>query len=171
MVVIMYCTKCGVENSDVFNYCSNCGAELIKELDFSDCNKPVEENWNDIVYSSDKSVPFKNQEQNNNIYGNYNQEYQNPQSVTEKDLKFNKMSIAGFVLACCAFLTREIGFVCAILGLIFSIIGLTSINKRERRGKGLAIAGIVLSGAYLLLIIYVFLLFGVMFAGAFWNGY
>ena len=45
------------------------------------------------------------------------------------------MAIAGFVLA----------FLCSILGLVFSIIGLNQCNQRNQSGKGLAIAGIVIS--------------------------
>jgi Tfp pilus assembly protein PilE len=51
--------------------------------------------------------------------------------------KTSGMAIAGFILA----------FVCSLLGLIFSIIGLSQINKSNGTlgGKGLAIAGIVIS--------------------------
>src|SRR3954454_19320869 len=47
----------------------------------------------------------------------------------------NGMAIAGFVCA----------FFCTPLGLIFSIIGLNQINQSGQGGKGLAIAGIVIS--------------------------
>jgi len=47
----------------------------------------------------------------------------------------NSMSIAGFV---CSFFVN-------ILGLIFSIIGLNQIKTSEEKGRGLAIAGIVIS--------------------------
>jgi hypothetical protein len=45
------------------------------------------------------------------------------------------MAIAGFVCA----------FFCTPLGLIFSIIGLNQIGQSGQGGKGLAIAGIVIS--------------------------
>lgn len=47
----------------------------------------------------------------------------------------NGMAIAGFVLA----------FFCSLLGLIFSIIGLNQTKARNQSGRGLAIAGIVIS--------------------------
>lgn len=48
----------------------------------------------------------------------------------------NGMAIAGFVLS----------FFCSPLGLIFSAIGLSQINKDPSQGgKGLAIAGLVIS--------------------------
>jgi hypothetical protein len=47
----------------------------------------------------------------------------------------NGMAIAGFVLS----------FLCSILGLVFSIIGLNQAKERGQGGRGLAIAGIVIS--------------------------
>jgi hypothetical protein len=69
--------------------------------------------------------------------------------------KTNTMAIAGFVLG----ILSVSGCLCSyglpanILGLVFSIIGLTQINANPEmeKGKGLAIAGIVLSAAGLLL--------------------
>jgi hypothetical protein len=47
----------------------------------------------------------------------------------------NGLAIAGFVLS----------FLCSILGLIFSIIGLNQAKARGQGGQGLAIAGIIIS--------------------------
>ncbi len=66
----------------------------------------------------------------------------------------NGMAIAGFVLGLLSIICCFIGPVFFILGLIFSIIALVQINRHPvQGGKGLAIAGIVLS-------IFGFLLFG-----------
>ena len=51
--------------------------------------------------------------------------------------KFNGLAIAGFVLSFFDWL--------CFLGLIFSIIAMVVINKKDQRGKGLAIAGLVIS--------------------------
>jgi hypothetical protein len=56
------------------------------------------------------------------------------------------MAIAGFVLS----------FFCSILGLIFSIIGLNQIKQRGQGGRGLAIAGIVISCVSIVIAIAVF---------------
>ncbi len=152
----MYCIKCGAKNSDEFNYCSNCGAKLFKEIEVSDFDLPVEKNWDDIVYSQDEHVPFKNQAQD--VYTNYGGENYNPQMITDEDLKYSKMSIAGFILSCCSFLTFELGWICMILGYIFSIIGLVS--KKYKSGKSFAIAGIVISSSYLIIFTVVFMTFG-----------
>ncbi len=62
----------------------------------------------------------------------------------------NGLSITGFVLSllsllCCGLLSP--------LGLIFSIIGITKTEKEDTTGKGLAIAGIIISSIMLLLFI------------------
>lgn len=53
----------------------------------------------------------------------------------KQEAKTNGWCIVGFI---CAFLIP-------LLGLIFSIIGLTQIRKSGEKGKGLAIAGIIVS--------------------------
>lgn len=53
----------------------------------------------------------------------------------------NPLAVAGFVLS----------FFIAIAGLICSIIGLTKANKEGRKYKGLAIAGIIISIASIVL--------------------
>ena len=62
----------------------------------------------------------------------------------------NGMGIAGFILALLSLLLCWIPFlnwILWILGLVFSIIGVT------KPKKGLAIAGLVLCGVYLILVI------------------
>ena len=154
----MYCIKCGAKSSDEFNYCSNCGAKLVKEVDVSNLNEPIEENWNDIVYMHDNSVSFENQVHQQNVYTNHGREYYTPQTMTDEDSKYSKMSIAGFILSCCSFLTFSLGWICMILGYIFSIIGLVS--KKYKSGKSFAIAGIVISSSYLIIFTVVFITFG-----------
>ena len=65
------------------------------------------------------------------------------------------------VLALIGFITAITGMGCGIISLILSIIGLSQINKEPNRynGKGLAIAGIIISAAS---IIYVFVFFGTL---------
>jgi len=63
--------------------------------------------------------------------------------------KTNSMALTGFILGlisvpsfcCCC-----VGLPCSILGLVFSCIGLAQINRNPMQGgRGLAIAGIILS--------------------------
>jgi vacuolar-type H+-ATPase subunit I/STV1 len=50
--------------------------------------------------------------------------------------RLNTLSIAGFVLA----------FVANIVGLVVSVIALAQIRRTGERGRGLAIAGVVVGG-------------------------
>ena len=74
-------------------------------------------------------------------------QYQQPYQQQYSEKRSNSYAIAGFVLA----------FFFALLGLIFSIIGLRKVDECGGSGKGLAIAGIVLSilsmiGAFIIMI-------------------
>ncbi|QHF21675.1 DUF4190 domain-containing protein [Rathayibacter sp. VKM Ac-2762] len=61
--------------------------------------------------------------------------------------RLNTLSIAGFVLA----------FVLNVVGLVVSLVALAQIRRTGERGRGLAIAGVVVGGFW-------FVLFGAVFA-------
>lgn len=69
--------------------------------------------------------------------------------------KYNGLAIAGFVCS----------FFIALVGLILSIVGLGQIKKQGGKGKGLAIAGIIISAVSMILTI-VLVVSGVIGAGA-----
>lgn len=74
----------------------------------------------------------------------------NPYYVQPVQLpSYNGMSIAGFVLSCVSLVLCCFP-ITAIIGLILSIIGVPQTESRGERGKGLAVAGIVLNGLVLL---------------------
>ncbi len=54
--------------------------------------------------------------------------------------KYNTMSIVGFILS----------FFISIVGLILSIIGMRQCDERGEAGKGLAVAGVIISALGLL---------------------
>lgn len=62
---------------------------------------------------------------------------------------YNGMAIGGFVLACVSLVLCCLP-ITAIVGLVLSIISMPQIDQRGERGKGLAIAGIVLNALVLL---------------------
>lgn len=57
----------------------------------------------------------------------------------------NGMAIAGFVLSLLGFLSLGMSFILQLLGLIFSCVGVSKAKKMNGNGKGLSVAGIVLS--------------------------
>lgn len=80
----------------------------------------------------------------------------------------NGMAIAGLVLAICAIAISwlpGVNFVCWILGLIFSILGLRNAN-RGAPYRGLAIAGLAISLAGIVLIIVLIVFVGLVAVAA-----
>ena len=80
----------------------------------------------------------------------------------------NGMAIAGLVLAICAIAVSwlpGVNFVCWILGLIFSIVGLRNAN-RGAPYRGLAIAGLVISLAGIVLIVVLIIAVGLVAVAA-----
>jgi hypothetical protein len=57
------------------------------------------------------------------------------QSTAQSSQKFSTLAIVGFVLA----------FVINIAGLVVSLIALSQIKRTGERGRGLAIAGVIIS--------------------------
>lgn len=80
----------------------------------------------------------------------------------------NGMAIAGLVLAICAIAVSwlpGVNFVCWILGLIFSILGLRNANRGSPY-RGLAIAGLAISLAGIVLIIVLIIFVGLVAVAA-----
>mgnify|MGYP001623620600 CR=1 FL=1 len=107
------------------------------------CGKQIDDNSVVCPYCGAETKSQATAQQPQYQQPQYQQPYQ--QQYTEK--RSNSYAIAGFVLA----------FFFALLGLIFSIIGLRKVDECGGSGKGLAIAGIVLSilsmiGAFIIMI-------------------
>ena len=80
----------------------------------------------------------------------------------------NGMAIAGLVLAICAVALSwlpVVNFACWVLGLIFSIMGLRNAN-RGAPYRGLAIAGLVISLAGIVLIVVLIIAVGLVAVAA-----
>ncbi len=80
-----------------------------------------------------------------------------------KESEFNQMAVASFVVAMLSILSTLIsgaipifgfvGLLLALLSLIFSIVALSQLKKAEKKGKGLAIAALVLSIIYFVILL------------------
>lgn len=72
----------------------------------------------------------------------------------------NSLAVAGFVCALCSlvfFWLIGINFILWVLGIVFSGIGLSRANNQGRSGRGLAIAGLVITllpGTLLIFVIF-----------------
>lgn len=70
-----------------------------------------------------------------------------PQKIKEK-LKYNICALLGFILAIVGIAVSYFGAM-SLAGMILSIIGLVQLGKvNDRRGKGLAIAGIAVGALF-----------------------
>lgn len=103
----------------------------------SNCGKQVNDNDNVCPYCGAALHDNPGYQQpgpmNNGGYNQYNQQYQYNNQPAES--RTNGFAIAGFVLS----------FFFWLLGLIFSVIGLNKSKIMNGSGRGLAIAGIVIS--------------------------
>ena len=111
-------------------FCKNCGTELKENNTCHNCGT-VNGSTKTANNSSNNKINVN--ANNNNGNNNYNNGGYNYQPTPT-----NGMAIAGFVLSLLG--------CTGILGLIFSIIGLAQAPRYNNNGKGLAIAGICISG-------------------------
>lgn len=81
---------------------------------------------------------------NNAPYNQSRPLYNGPQGYYQQEQKMNPLAIAGFVLALVGLLLLNLFGIVGIAGMILSIIGLTQINGGKGKGRGFAIAGIVI---------------------------
>lgn len=115
-------------------FCPSCGQRITEEGLFCiNCGYKFENNNHSQAVVADNVTPNN---YNNNV---------NVNAVQQQEAS-NGMATAGFVLGivslCCCCYTSFLG----IVGLVFSIMGLNnSKNLPGNKGKGLAIAGIVLN--------------------------
>ena len=132
----MFCTKCGVQSSNPSQqFCGSCGAQM------SSIPAPAQ-NWGTPAPAQNWSQQYPNQQQ---------------QTGYSNAPKMNNFALIGFVLS--------VTYCASTVGFILSIVGLVQINKDpyNQKGKGLAIAGIVLGAIGMIISI----LFG--FASAFFS--
>ena len=141
----MFCPNCGNHILDAnASFCPNCGAQL-----------------NSFTQGNDQSSAqqdFQQDSQQNSQQSWYNQfNYTPPQqdcTPCAPSANYNGLSIAGFSLSCAAIISNILLFgLPGIVGLILSIVGLCQCNKRSEKGRGLAIAGIVIGAVLTLLMI------------------
>ena len=107
--------------------CSNCGNDLFGGKVCYKCGGQVANNEGATQSPASPTNPFQQPQ------------FQQPQFPTAK--KTNGLAIASLVCS----------FFCGILGVVFGIIAINQINKTNGDGKGLAIAGICIGAASMVL--------------------
>lgn len=177
----MFCPNCGNHILDAnASFCPNCGAKLnsfTQGIDQSSAQQDFQQDSQQNSqqdFQQDSQQDFQqdsqqdsqqNSQQNsqqdsqqNSQQSWYNQfNYTPPQqdcTPCAPSANYNGLSIAGFSLSCAAIISNILLFgLPGIVGLILSIVGLCQCNKRSEKGRGLAIAGIVIGAVLTLLMI------------------
>ena len=133
------CSKCGNTVSEQAKFCNRCGNKFDEE------NIINQAETNNVA----NTAPVNNNQTNSTQINNV--------SPNNKD-KNNSLALAGFIVSLVSFLCCGGG---SIIGLVLSIIGLNQINKTNEKGKGLAIAGIILSSIGFIIAIIVGIISGI----------
>lgn len=164
---MLKCNTCGRENPISNSFCEGCGSPLsfidqdltstgLPHTDSLESAEPVvnstpvepevkSEPVQSYSYQQPQATSVSYDYNSNNTNYNYQYSYNPDQSV-----KTSAMCITGFVLSlvsllCCGFTS--------LISLILSIIGLILASGKGMKGKGLAIAGIIISSILLIFFI------------------
>lgn len=148
-----FCENCGTQLGDGVRFCPNCGAQVAQSARQAQTDTQAAAQTAQPETTAQAAVtPAANTAEK--TVGM--QEPLHATVVTQTPTpKTNGFAVAGFVLGICSIL---FGWLCcfnitSVLGLVFSIIGLCQIGGKKGSGKGLAVAGLVLSILSILLLV------------------
>lgn len=152
----MFCPNCGNHILDAnASFCPNCGAQLNSFTQGNDQSSAQQDSQQNFQQDSQQDSQQNSQQDSQQSW--YNQfNYTPPQqdcTPCAPSANYNGLSIAGFSLSCAAIIFNFLFGLPGIVGLILSIIGLCQCNARGDKGRGLAIAGIVIGAVLTLLVI------------------
>lgn len=144
------CNCCGRENSNYAIYCDGCGSLLSSISESGDINSASHEAEEApaVEAHSEPEVSSTYETEQPEAVPYPTQDYIPPEytytstPTTTNGMEYDNMCITGFALAvagnfCCGILS--------IAGLIMCIIGLVRTRTNGKKGRGLAVAGIIIS--------------------------
>jgi len=124
--------------------CPNCGTELTNNETFcTNCGKRV-----DGAIETPTGVESSNTNTENKVEQPVQQ---TEQPSAANNTKYNGVVISGFVIAIISIFKFSI--VLGPIAAILSAIGLKQVNEKNEKGKGLAIAGIIIGIAVIIIMI------------------
>ena len=144
-----FCENCGTQLGDGVRFCPNCGAQVAQNARQAQTDTQAAAQTAQPETTAQAAVPPAANTAEKTVGT------QEPLHATVVTPKTNGFAVAGFVLGICSIL---FGWLCcfnitSVLGLVFSIIGLCQIGGKKGSGKGLAVAGLVLSILSILLLV------------------
>lgn len=133
----MKCPACETELTNNETFCTNCGKRVDGAID-----TPTGVESSNTNTENNNEQPAQQTEQ----------PAQNVQQPAPADnAKYNSVAISGFVISIVSIFVVSI--ILGPVGAIFSAIGLKQINETNEKGKGLAIAGIIIGISVIILMI------------------
>lgn len=138
------CDYCGNSSEDNTRFCSHCGSKFPEQVE-----QPAAQPAQQYAAPADDVYQTTYQPTYQTAAPTYDQSVYNPVMMGNDYPTTSGLAVAGFVVSlisifCCGFT--------AIIGLILSIAGLISASKKNKKGMGFAIAGLVISGLLTLFI-------------------
>ena len=137
----MFCPHCGQNNPPDSLFCTYCGACL--NYDDNNSFRPTPP-MNPYTPPQAPYPPYQ--------YPPY------PPMAPVKPKQTNPCAIAGFVLSLVSVFLPWFGFVCALLGVILSGVGISQSTRLDQDGKGFGIAGVIVSSFVLFFYVLVIIL-------------
>ena len=126
----MKCPNCGTELTNNETFCTNCGKRVDGAIE----------------------TPTGVESSNTNTENKVEQPVQQTEQPTAaNNTKYNGVVISGFVIAIISIFIFSI--VLGPIAAILSAIGLKQVNETNEKGKGLAIAGIIIGIAVIIIMI------------------
>lgn len=126
----MKCPSCGTELNNNETFCTNCGKRVDGAID----------------------TPTGVESSNTNTENKVEQPVQQAtQPVAANTTKYNSTVITGFVISIISIFI--ISIILGPVGAILSAIGLKQVSETNEKGKGLAIAGIIIGIAVIVIMV------------------
>ena len=142
----MKCPKCGNEAADNLKFCDQCGAALTEEETVAETAAAEEtavEQPSEPVSEPTPVMEAEPEEKNEQPV----QPPVQPDAVVNEgapaELKINTFGLVGFIVGLVAMFFGFWGLT-GVVAIVFSAIGMHNFNPETEKGKGFAIAGLVL---------------------------
>lgn len=166
------CKNCGANIDENAKFCTSCGQPNTPSMPAMDTLGNTTEptyteptvnqgasNYGQTSYNggfqqtgygqSSYNAGYQQPQQNAYQQNTYGQPVYNAQPIATQPEKTDAMALTGFIISICSAVLCCCGLL-AIPGLIFSIIGMSK-TKDGKKGKGLALAGVIISAIVLVL--------------------
>lgn len=156
----MFCPNCGTQNPDGTSFCSNCGSPLTSNVNPAPAPAPAPVTPVTPVAPvapAPAPAPVAPVAPAPAPAPSYTPNQQPVTAIQPQTNGTNGLCLAGFIIS---LVSIVLGGSLSLISLILCIIGVNSAGKKNQKGKGQAIAGIIISALFVLIWIFA-IIFGV----------